>query len=782
MPPRNDPAMTSRLRATLSTTVRSLRTATVIALVALFVFGSVATTPAQAATQTMTPACDGVNLRTSPSTSATIKSKLNTGATLTVSGSVSGASWGTYCPAWKSRSSWWVVTAIDGTAVSSLYGISVLYAAASVLKASTSTVTPPPEPAVSSAVPACSSINLRSSTSMSSTLVTRMVTGDVATVDGTVSGSSWSTTCPTAKSGSTWYRVTAVNGQSVSARFGVAVVYAATGVLTITSIAGPAPTPTPTPSATPTPTPTPVPTPTPTPTPVPTPSPTPNPTPTPVPTPSPTPAGSAYVPACDGVNLRTATSTTSTIKVRLGLDNRVTVSGTVAGSAWSTSCPTAKSGSGWFVVTHVDGTPVSAAYGVSVLYAAAGVLVPAPASGGAITTLGPTTTFFGRGWGHGVGLSQYGARGRAEAGQSAAQILAHYFQGTTLGTVATSTQIRVLVFDNYTTTAGAPLVIYGRGGSWTVSGVSATLPADARLKVYPDASGTTAAGRMVVESSVGAIIYDGGAPSPIVVAPADGAATLQLYTKPTTYDLYRGTLTILPGTTTLDVVNSLPLEQYLRGVVPAEMPPSWPTQAVASQAIAARSYAAYRIRSTGSFDVYDDTRSQVYMGVRKENPATDAAIAATASQVLLSGTALVNAFFHSSDGGATENNEYVFVSYSSGSLVSSPVSYLRGSSDRDASGVPYDALSPKATWQTRGYSISELSAIFAQDSRTGVGTLSALDLRNRGVSGRLISVTLHGSGGAKTVSADLFIDVFNSYRPSGDAGLWGTLLNVAPIP
>jgi hypothetical protein len=124
----------------------------------------------------------------------------------------------------------------------------------------------------------------------------------------------------------------------------------------------------------------------------------------------------------------------------------------------------------------------------------------------------------------------------------------------------------------------------------------------------------------------------------------------------------------------------------------------------------------------------------------------------------------------------------VFVSYASGAVTSSPVSYLRGSSDRDSSGAAYDALSPKATWQTRAYSVAELTAIFSQDSRTSVGTLTALDLRNRGVSGRLMSVTLSGSAGSKTVSGDLFIDVFNSYRPSGDAGLWGTLLDVAPIP
>ena len=161
--------------------------------------------------------------------------------------------------------------------------------------------------------------------------------------------------------------------------------------------------------------------------------------------------------------------------------------------------------------------------------------------------------------------------------------------------------------------------------------------------------------------------------------------------------------------------------------------------------------------------------------------SSDLVIAATANQVLTYNGSIVNALFHSSDGGWTENNENVFVS-ASGSIVAGALPYLRGSSDRDANNVSYDAASPRATWQTRGYTPDELSAIFGQDSRTAVGTLTGLDLSNKGVSGRLISVTLVGSAGSKTVSGDVFVAVFNAWRPSGDAGLWSTLLNVAPIP
>jgi stage II sporulation protein D len=239
---------------------------------------------------------------------------------------------------------------------------------------------------------------------------------------------------------------------------------------------------------------------------------------------------------------------------------------------------------------------------------------------------------------------------------------------------------------------------------------------------------------------------------------------------------------VIAAGSAVDVVNELPLESYLRGVVPAEMPTSWPLEARIAQTIVARSYAVYQTRPTaGTFDVYDDTRSQVYLGARQEKPEADAVIASTAGQVLRSGSSIVNALFHSTAGGATEHNENVFVS-PTGARVAVPMSYLRGSPDRDPTGISYDAAAPSATWQTRAYSADELSAIFATDSRTNVGTLTGLDLRNRGVSGRLISVVLIGTAGTRTVSGTVFAAAFNAGKLSTDAAIRGTLLDVVPIP
>ena len=162
---------------------------------------------------------------------------------------------------------------------------------------------------------------------------------------------------------------------------------------------------------------------------------------------------------------------------------------------------------------------------------------------------------------------------------------------------------------------------------------------------------------------------------------------------------------------TITVVNDLPLETYLRGVVPSEMSSTWPTAALTAQAIASRSYAARRLHPTTSYyDVPDDSSSQVYHGALGEHASTNAIIAATAGVVLRSGSSIANTLYHSAGGGGTENNENVYTS-STGAKVAGAVSYLRGSMDRDATGKSYDAASPYATWATLTYTRSQLSRL-----------------------------------------------------------------------
>jgi SpoIID/LytB domain protein len=402
------------------------------------------------------------------------------------------------------------------------------------------------------------------------------------------------------------------------------------------------------------------------------------------------------------------------------------------------------------------------------------------------TTLGETVTFYGRGYGHGVGMSQYGARGRALAGQDAATILAHYYQGVTLEPIDPATRIRVLIMSRWAATEARPLVIYGRVAPWSIDGIGSVFPADARLRLFPTLETTGSASgawRLVVDAADGTVLFDGQAPADLALRGTTEATRIQVWSKPTIYDRYRGSIRVLvQSATRLSVVNDVPLEEYLGGVVPVEMPSTWPAAALQAQAIAARSYAARRLRPGVSyFDVPDNSTSQIYRGIKAEKATTNAAIAATASTVMMAGTTIANALFHSIAGGATESNENVYTS-ASGRRTGRPVSYLRGASDRAEDNTAFDAKAPYATWLTRTYSRAQLSAMFAADRRTNVGDLIALDLRDRGISGRLVSVTLIGSAGSRTVSGEIFRAVFNARRPRSDPSLRSTLLDLAPIP
>ncbi|MGQ9556845.1 MAG: SpoIID/LytB domain-containing protein [Desulfurispora sp.] len=151
---------------------------------------------------------------------------------------------------------------------------------------------------------------------------------------------------------------------------------------------------------------------------------------------------------------------------------------------------------------------------------------------------------------------------------------------------------------------------------------------------------------------------------------------------------YRGDMLFLGRDNGYLLVNQLPVEEYLYGVVPAEMPSSWPAEALKAQAVAARTYAIKQIMSGNAasrgFDVWPDERSQVYLGLRVENPATAAAVDGTRGQILTYKDQVIDALFHSSSGGYTENSE---------DMWQNPVAYLRGKPD------PYDQNDRHYNWQ-----------------------------------------------------------------------------------
>lgn len=144
-------------------------------------------------------------------------------------------------------------------------------------------------------------------------------------------------------------------------------------------------------------------------------------------------------------------------------------------------------------------------------------------------------------------------------------------------------------------------------------------------------------------------------------------------------------------------MNELSLDHYLRGVVPREMPHDWPQQALQAQAVVARSYTLATIHPQNRFDLYADTRDQVYDGIVGERPETNRAVAATAGRIVSWNGRVATTYYHSTSGGRTANIEDVWPN-----ATATP--YLVSVTD------PYDYLSKHHTWPALVFSRSELAA------------------------------------------------------------------------
>jgi stage II sporulation protein D len=272
------------------------------------------------------------------------------------------------------------------------------------------------------------------------------------------------------------------------------------------------------------------------------------------------------------------------------------------------------------------------------------------------------TTFVitGRGWGHGVGMAQWGAYGYAQHGVTYDKILAHFYPGTKLA-LAPVARIKVLLIDSarkIVVSSPDPFtVVDAEGTRHQIAGGNYPLTAALKVKLAPDAPPQAL-------------------PGPLRFVP--GTSPLWLAHP------WRGDLIVSAKEKRLSVVNSVPLDSYVRGVVSNEMPRDWPLEAVRAQAVASRSYALAHRRG-GDFDVFNDSRDQVYGGIATETPVGDQAVAATKRQVLTYDGKVATTYFFSSSGGMTASFADVFAG-------SKPVPYLVSVPD------PYDTVSPWHTW------------------------------------------------------------------------------------
>jgi stage II sporulation protein D len=265
----------------------------------------------------------------------------------------------------------------------------------------------------------------------------------------------------------------------------------------------------------------------------------------------------------------------------------------------------------------------------------------------------------------------------------------------------------------------------------------------------------------------------------VTMNPVDGTTlfTMKFRDSLRKYDTYRGAMRVRVNGTGIQCVNVAGIDDYVQGVVPMEMVPSWPIEALKSQAVAARSYGAARVKTTGFYDVVPTSVNQVYGGVTGEYAKTNTAAQETAGMILWYGTQIANTYFFDTGGGATENSEYAWPT--TAGKPGTVIPYLRGIQDKDANGVPYDINSASYSWSSAQFTMAQLSNIYKQDSRTNVGTITDLAF-SRGVSGRLYKVVLTGTGGTKTVNGAVFKNIYNNHKLAG-ADLKSTLIYLTPV-
>jgi len=347
--------------------------------------------------------------------------------------------------------------------------------------------------------------------------------------------------------------------------------------------------------------------------------------------------------------------------------------------------------------------------------------------------------FCGHGWGHGVGLGQWGAKGMALAGLNYRFIDQHFYTGATWASLDTAnTPIHVAVLWGTATyrvvpSGPAQLIAGGRVTNLAPGQTVSLTPSGGLQKVVPTSAGT----RMTVYGPSGR------------------------------YHAYRGTIVAQPSGGLLYIINVLPIEDYLRGL--GEVPSSWPLEAIKAQIVAARCYALTHMGSTGLYDVDDTTQFQVYRGVDSESGSQNSAVDQTAGQVLMYGGRVIEAFFSASDGGHTANVSDVF----GGSLATYP--YLTGVVD------PWDIVAPRHTWYTALYSYAALEPVYFSGADVATyGHLRGFDLRDRDASDRLNTVGLIGSRGVKRIGVSAFLHAFNRSPLTGTDVLWNEMFGTTP--
>lgn len=340
----------------------------------------------------------------------------------------------------------------------------------------------------------------------------------------------------------------------------------------------------------------------------------------------------------------------------------------------------------------------------------------APSAAGAATWV-----VTGGGFGHGVGMSAYGAFGYGKHGAGYRQILGHYYRGIRLAEMPGSPAVTVL------------LAISPGDVSFSRASAACGTSLEPRRTYRATRRGSSVrllsnSGRLVARC--GGRLHASGN-GPIQVAGVG---------------LYRGALELVPTDSaagSLNVINRIDVNSYARGSLPGEVPPEWPMATLRAFAVAARSIALSTDVGGNGFDLYADTRTQVYGGVEIESERTDLAVRSTRNEVATFAGEIAQTTYFSASGGRTE----------SGFLGAPEVPYLQSVED------PYDYYSPLHEWTFRFSQAEMNSRLSAYLS----GGLRRIKVTKRGDSPRIDYAKLIGSRGTTTIRGDTLAAALGLY-------------------
>lgn len=362
----------------------------------------------------------------------------------------------------------------------------------------------------------------------------------------------------------------------------------------------------------------------------------------------------------------------------------------------------------------------------------------------------------GGGWGHGIGMSQYGAYGRARNGKGVQEILTHYYSGTNVRAEEMPSFIRVGLLERRSSISAWSQPFNDGSGDvvWKVDGLGqiARGGTSADWRVEPSDTGG-----MRLYKNGDKVEYQGvsvfGAPEvPLRLHYEEKGSLVHIVEKNNNYAYGKMLFETYPTGSCgpgycLRLVASMSMQEYLYGL--GEVPSSWPDGVLKAQAIAGRTYAFDKIQRSGQnrypcgCAVYDSVLDQAYVGDAKRTGSGEywddwkAAVDETKDEVILYEGSPIQALYSSTSGGYTENNENVW--------GGTPLPYLRGVKDNPDSASPYHEWTVEMSW-------SDFSAKL--ESAYGVGNLEKVRLlKPFGVSGRVTVVKDSDSGGAKIVGS-----------------------------